>query len=153
MTSFDLVAGERAVTEISRRRAEPGWMTDTRLTAMRRAVALFAVATPHRYRHGLDAAVAQALDAAAMHAETEERSSDDGVVFCDLNLAVRDHPDVVRQHFGTVVGNETNPFATLNAAVWTGGWFVHVPPGVCADSPLQIEVGEGDDAPAGLSGR
>jgi Fe-S cluster assembly protein SufB len=60
-----------------------------------------------------------------------------GVIFCDPETAVREHPDLVRQYFGTVVPPLDNKFAALNSAVWSGGSFVYVPPGVKVDIPLQ----------------
>ena len=140
MTSFDLDAGERAVTQISRRRSEPGWMTEMRVSALRRTALLFAESSPGRYRYDQESAMVQALAAADVRADPADRSSDDGVVFCDLGVAVREHPEVVQQHFGTVVGIETNPFATLTAALWSGGWFVHVSAGVDVSHSLQIDT-------------
>jgi Fe-S cluster assembly protein SufB len=60
-----------------------------------------------------------------------------GVIFCDPETAVREHPDLVREYFGTVVPPLDNKFAALNSAVWSGGSFVYVPPGVKVDIPLQ----------------
>lgn len=60
-----------------------------------------------------------------------------GVLFTDTDSAVRDHPDVVRQYFGTIIPPYDNKFAALNSAVWSGGSFIYVPPGVTVDFPLQ----------------
>ncbi len=60
-----------------------------------------------------------------------------GVIFSDPETAVREHPDLVREYFGTVVPFLDNKFAALNSAVWSGGSFVYVPPGVKVDIPLQ----------------
>jgi Fe-S cluster assembly protein SufB len=60
-----------------------------------------------------------------------------GVIFCDPETAVREHPDLVREYFGTVVPPMDNKFAALNSAVWSGGSFVYVPKGVKVDIPLQ----------------
>jgi len=59
------------------------------------------------------------------------------VVFCDPETAVREYPDLVKEYFGTVVPFMDNKFAALNSAVWSGGSFVYVPPGVKVDIPLQ----------------
>ena len=50
---------------------------------------------------------------------------------------MREHPDLVQEYFGTVIPPLDNKFAALNSAVWSGGSFVYVPPGVRVDIPLQ----------------
>ena len=60
-----------------------------------------------------------------------------GVIFVDTDTAVRDYPDLVREHFATIVLPEENKFAALNSAVWSGGSFIYVPPGITVDYPLQ----------------
>jgi Fe-S cluster assembly scaffold protein SufB len=60
-----------------------------------------------------------------------------GVFFSDMDTAVREHPDLVREYFGTVIPPNDNKFAALNSAVWSGGSFIYVPPGVHLDQPLQ----------------
>ena len=60
-----------------------------------------------------------------------------GVIFVDLDTAVREYPDFVIIYFGTVIPPEDNKFAALNCAVWSGGRFVYVPKGVMVDFPLQ----------------
>jgi Fe-S cluster assembly protein SufB len=60
-----------------------------------------------------------------------------GVLFCDMDTAVRDYPDLVRKYFGTVIPPNDNKFAALNSAVWSGGSFIYVPPGINVDQPLQ----------------
>ena len=60
-----------------------------------------------------------------------------GVLFTDTDSAVREHPDLVRQYFGTIIPIEDNKFAALNSAVWSGGSFVYIPAGVKVDIPLQ----------------
>ncbi|HEX6972053.1 MAG TPA: Fe-S cluster assembly protein SufB, partial [Limnochordia bacterium] len=60
-----------------------------------------------------------------------------GVIFCDTDTAVREHPDLVREYFGTVVPPADNKFAALNSAVWSGGSFIWVPEGVHVEIPLQ----------------
>ena len=53
-----------------------------------------------------------------------------GVIFCSISEAVREHPELVRKYLGSVVPVSDNYFATLNAAVYSDGSFVYVPPGV-----------------------
>ena len=60
-----------------------------------------------------------------------------GVLFCDMDSAVRDYPDIVKRWFGTIIPPNDNKFAALNSAVWSGGSFIYVPPGVNVDMPLQ----------------
>jgi Fe-S cluster assembly protein SufB len=62
---------------------------------------------------------------------------DKGVLFTDTDSALRDHPDLLRQYFGTIIPPDDNKFAALNSAVWSGGSFIYVPPGVKIDAPLQ----------------
>ncbi|MDQ6614114.1 MAG: Fe-S cluster assembly protein SufB [Actinomycetota bacterium] len=60
-----------------------------------------------------------------------------GVIFCEMDTALREYPDLVKQYFGTVIPLNDNKFAALNSAVWSGGSFIYVPPGVTVDQPLQ----------------
>src|SRR5207245_4750898 len=60
-----------------------------------------------------------------------------GVIFCDTATALKQHEDIVKQYFGTVIPANDNKLAALNTAVWSGGSFVWVPAGVKVDIPLQ----------------
>jgi Fe-S cluster assembly protein SufB len=60
-----------------------------------------------------------------------------GVIFLDTDTALKQHPEIFQQYFGTVVPPEDNKLAALNSAVWSGGSFVYVPEGVKVDIPLQ----------------
>jgi Fe-S cluster assembly protein SufB len=60
-----------------------------------------------------------------------------GVLFTDMDTAVREYPDLVKEYFGTIIPPNDNKFAALNSAVWSGGSFIYVPPGVHLDQPLQ----------------
>jgi Fe-S cluster assembly protein SufB len=60
-----------------------------------------------------------------------------GVIFLDLDSALREHPEIVQKYFGTVIPTADNKFAALNTSVWSGGSFIYVPPGVRVDIPLQ----------------
>ena len=60
-----------------------------------------------------------------------------GVIFCDMDTALREHPELVKQYFGTVIPANDNKFSALNTAVWSGGSFIYVPPGTKVDMPLQ----------------
>ena len=63
--------------------------------------------------------------------------SDKGVIFVDTDTALREQPELFRQYFGTIIPYTDNKFAALNSAVWSGGSFIYVPPGVKIDLPLQ----------------
>ena len=60
-----------------------------------------------------------------------------GIIFCDMDTAVREHPEIVQRYMGTVIPPGDNKFAALNSSVWSGGSFIYVPPGVHVDMPLQ----------------
>jgi len=60
-----------------------------------------------------------------------------GVLFSDMDTGLREHPDIVREYFGSIIPANDNKFAALNSAVWSGGSFIYVPPGVRVDIPLQ----------------
>lgn len=60
-----------------------------------------------------------------------------GVVFLDTDTALKEHPDLFKKYFGTVVPPGDNKFAALNTAVWSGGSFIYVPPNVKVKVPLQ----------------
>src|SRR6266581_677090 len=60
-----------------------------------------------------------------------------GVLFCDMDTALRDHEDIVREYWATIIPPNDNKLAALNSAVWSGGSFVYVPAGVKVAMPLQ----------------
>ena len=60
-----------------------------------------------------------------------------GVLFSDMDSGLREHPEIVRKFFGTVVPAADNKFASLNTAVWSGGSFIYVPPNIKVEIPLQ----------------
>ncbi|MDQ1481089.1 MAG: Fe-S cluster assembly protein SufB, partial [Actinomycetota bacterium] len=60
-----------------------------------------------------------------------------GIIFTDMDTAVREYPDLVKKYFSTIIPAGDNKFASLNSAVWSGGSFVYVPSGVRVDVPLQ----------------
>src|SRR6266566_3730313 len=55
----------------------------------------------------------------------------------DMDSGLRDHEELVKQYFGTIIPQNDNKFAALNSAVWSGGSFIYVPPGVSIEMPLQ----------------
>ncbi|HEY1011753.1 MAG TPA: Fe-S cluster assembly protein SufB [Herpetosiphonaceae bacterium] len=60
-----------------------------------------------------------------------------GVIFLDTDTALKEHPEMFKEYFGTVIPSADNKFAALNTAVWSGGSFIYVPKGVKVDIPLQ----------------
>jgi Fe-S cluster assembly protein SufB len=60
-----------------------------------------------------------------------------GVLFLDMDSGLREHEDLVKEYFGKIIPQNDNKFAALNSAVWSGGSFIYVPPGVKVDMPLQ----------------
>lgn len=60
-----------------------------------------------------------------------------GVLFLDTDTALKEHPEIFKKYFGKIIPPEDNKFAALNSAVWSGGSFIYIPPGVKVDMPLQ----------------
>jgi Fe-S cluster assembly protein SufB len=83
------------------------------------------------------AGVGAQYDSEVVYHSVREELSKIGVVFMGTDQALKEYPDIFRQHFGTVVPPEDNKFAALNSAVWSGGSFVYVPKGVEVPLPLQ----------------
>ncbi|BDQ31405.1 Fe-S cluster assembly protein SufB [Nitrosopumilus zosterae] len=60
-----------------------------------------------------------------------------GVLFLDTDAALKEYPEIFKKYFGKIIPPEDNKFAALNSAVWSGGSFIYIPPGVKVDMPLQ----------------
>ena len=60
-----------------------------------------------------------------------------GVIFCDMDTAVKEYPELVQEYFGTIIPPGDNKFAALNSSIWSGGSFIYVPKGVKVEDPLQ----------------
>ena len=60
-----------------------------------------------------------------------------GVIFSHMDSAVKEHPEIIQKYFGTIIPPGDNKFSALNSAVWSGGSFIYVPPGVEVEMPLQ----------------
>jgi FeS assembly protein SufB len=69
--------------------------------------------------------------------QIREDLEEKGVIFVDTDTGLREYEDLFREHFATVIPPGDNKFASLNTAVWSGGSFIYVPPGVHVDIPLQ----------------
>ena len=83
------------------------------------------------------AGVGAQYDSEVVYHSVREELTKIGVVFMGMDQGLREHPDLVRKYFATVVPPEDNKFAALNSAVWSGGSFVYVPKGVEVPLPLQ----------------
>ncbi|HTP53876.1 MAG TPA: SufD family Fe-S cluster assembly protein [Thermoplasmata archaeon] len=76
-------------------------------------------------------------DSGTVYHKIREDLAAKGVIFCDTDTAVKEHPEIVRKYFGKIIPYNDNKFSALNSAVWSGGSFVYVPPGVDVGIPLQ----------------
>jgi len=83
------------------------------------------------------AGVGAQYDSESVYHSLREEWQKLGVVFMDMDEGLREHEDLVRQYFATIIPAADNKFAALNSAVWSGGSFVYVPKGVQVDIPLQ----------------
>ncbi len=83
------------------------------------------------------AGVGAQYESEMVYHRVQEHLEKQGVIFVSIEDGLRHYPDLFRQYFGTVVPIEDNKFAALNSAVWSGGSFIYVPPGVKIDLPLQ----------------
>ena len=91
---------------------------------------------PEAERKYLSGVTAQYESEVVFHRNREDLEQQ-GVLFCDMDTAVREYPEIVRRWFGTIIPPNDNTFAALNSAVWSGGSFIYVPPGVTVEMPLQ----------------
>ena len=91
---------------------------------------------PEAERKYLAGVTAQYESEVVYHKNREDLEAQ-GVIFTDMDTALREHPEIVRAYFGTVIPPNDNKFSALNSAVWSGGSFIYVPPGVSVEMPLQ----------------
>ena len=91
---------------------------------------------PEAERKFLSGVGAQYESEVVYHQINEELEKQ-GVIFLDMDSALREHEDLVREYFSTIIPANDNKLAALNCAVWSGGSFVYVPPGVHVEMPLQ----------------
>lgn len=92
---------------------------------------------PEAEKQGLLAGVGAQYDSEVVYHNIREDLEEKGVLFLGTDQALREHPDLVQEYFTTVIPPNDNKFAALNTAVWSGGSFIYVPPGVNVDIPLQ----------------
>jgi Fe-S cluster assembly protein SufB len=83
------------------------------------------------------AGVGAQYESEMVYHSVQKHLEEQGVIFLSIEEGLRQHPDLFREYFGTVIPYTDNKFAALNSAVWSGGSFVYVPPGVKVELPLQ----------------
>ncbi len=92
---------------------------------------------PEAEKQRLIAGVAAQYESEVVYHQIREDLEEKGVLFLDTDTALREHEDLFKEYFGSVIPVGDNKFAALNTAVWSGGSFIYVPPGVKVDIPLQ----------------
>ncbi len=83
------------------------------------------------------AGVGAQYESEVVYHKLREDLEQQGVIFLDMDSGLREHEDIVKEYFCTVIPHNDNKFAALNTAVWSGGSFIYVPPGVQVEMPLQ----------------
>lgn len=83
------------------------------------------------------AGVSAQYESEVVYHNMQKDLEEQGVIFMDTDTALREHEDIFREYFGTVVPPSDNKFAALNSAVWSGGSFIYVPKGIKCEIPLQ----------------
>ncbi|PIY95747.1 MAG: Fe-S cluster assembly protein SufB [Candidatus Kerfeldbacteria bacterium CG_4_10_14_0_8_um_filter_42_10] len=83
------------------------------------------------------AGVGAQYDSEMVYHSLVENLEKQGIIFSDLDSALKLHPDLVKEYFSTLVSPNDNKFAALNSAVWSGGSFIYIPKGVSVELPLQ----------------
>src|SRR5216110_2339945 len=83
------------------------------------------------------AGVGAQYESEVVYHKLQEKLESQGVIFKDMDSGLREHEELVKQYFGTIIPQNDNKFAALNSAVWSGGSFIYVPPGVSIEMPLQ----------------
>jgi Fe-S cluster assembly protein SufB len=92
---------------------------------------------PEAEKKRLIAGVAAQYESEVVYHQIREDLEKEGVLFLDTDTALREHEDVFKEYFGSVIPSGDNKFSALNTAVWSGGSFIYVPKGVKIDIPLQ----------------
>ena len=92
---------------------------------------------PDAERNRLVSGVAAQYESEVVYHSIREDLEKLGVIFVDTDTALREHEELFREYFGTVIPVGDNKFAALNSSVWSGGSFIYVPKGVHVDIPLQ----------------
>ena len=83
------------------------------------------------------AGVGAQYESEVIYHSLKKELEDQGILFLDTDQALLQHEDIFREYFGTIIPSADNKFSALNSAVWSGGSFIYVPPGVRIEQPLQ----------------
>src|SRR3954466_7632846 len=92
---------------------------------------------PEAEKQRLVSGVAAQYESEVVYHKIREDLEEQGVIFLDTDTALREHEDIFKEYFGTVIPVGDNKFAALNTSVWSGGSFIYVPKGVNVEIPLQ----------------
>jgi Fe-S cluster assembly protein SufB len=92
---------------------------------------------PEAEKQRLVSGVAAQYESEVVYHQIQKELEDQGVIFLDTDTALKEHPEIFQEYFGSVIPSGDNKFAALNTAVWSGGSFIYVPKGVHVDIPLQ----------------
>ncbi|MGH3759409.1 Fe-S cluster assembly protein SufB [Actinophytocola sp.] len=92
---------------------------------------------PEAEKQRLVAGVAAQYESEVVYHKINEELEKQGVIFLDTDTALREHPELFEEYYGSVIPHGDNKFSALNGAVWSGGSFIYVPPGVHVEIPLQ----------------
>ena len=92
---------------------------------------------PEAEKQRLVAGVAAQYESEVVYHQIREDLEEQGVIFLDTDTALKEHPEIFKEYFGSVIPVGDNKFASLNTSVWSGGSFVYVPKGVHVEIPLQ----------------
>jgi Fe-S cluster assembly protein SufB len=92
---------------------------------------------PEAEKQRLVAGVAAQYESEVVYHQIREDLEAQGVIFKDTDTALKEHPELFQEYFGSVIPSGDNKFSALNSAVWSGGSFIYVPKGVHVEIPLQ----------------
>ncbi|MEU4807529.1 Fe-S cluster assembly protein SufB [Actinosynnema sp. NPDC023587] len=92
---------------------------------------------PEAEKQRLVSGVAAQYESEVVYHKINEELEKQGVIFLDTDTGLREHPELFQEYFGSVIPSGDNKFSALNSAVWSGGSFIYVPPGVHVEIPLQ----------------
>ncbi|ALG11591.1 Fe-S cluster assembly protein SufB [Kibdelosporangium phytohabitans] len=92
---------------------------------------------PEAEKQRLVAGVAAQYESEVVYHQIREDLEEKGVIFLDTDTALKEHPELFQEYYGSVIPHGDNKFSALNGAVWSGGSFIYVPKGVHVDIPLQ----------------
>lgn len=95
-----------------------------------------AIGVPEHEKKWLSGVSAQ-YESEVVYESIQKDLEEKGVIFCDMDTAVKKYPEIVKKYFGKLIPPTDNKFAALNTAVWSGGTFIYIPENVKVELPLQ----------------